>query len=323
MIDRCKQTLVKLALEPEWEAKFEPQSDGFRPERGTHDAIAAISQAIKHQPVFVFEADIEGAFDNVRHDVVLNKLNTYPALRQALAVWLKAGVMDGDISCPTEKGLPQGSGLSPLLLNVALHGMATVVAPGGPSNAHKGERPLLVRYADDIVLLHSHLQELQQAIQRVTQWLAIMGLHFHPRKTHISHTLIPFQGNVGFDFLGFTLRQIAISKTPTFQTVLTPTDEAKRRHFTTIEHRLHQLQTASQAQVIKERNPLIGGWAAYYKGVTSLAQYDDLLWHMLIHWAKQRHPNQERRWLLHCYWRRIGQQWVFATPEGTHLRTYS
>src|SRR2546421_10775628 len=96
MIDRCKQALVKLALEPEWEARFEPHSYGFRPGRSTHDAIAAILVAIERQPSFVFDADIEEAFDSINQAVVLDKLQTYPALRQAINAWLTAGVVDGN-----------------------------------------------------------------------------------------------------------------------------------------------------------------------------------------------------------------------------------
>src|SRR6266581_8145183 len=171
MIDRCKQALVKLALEPEWEAKFEPHSYGFRPGRSTHDAIAAILVAIERHPCFVFDADIEGAFDNVNQAVILDKLQTSPVLRQAINAWLKAGVMDGNIYLPTRKGIAQGGVLSPLLMNVALHGMEAVVTEGF-ANGHAREQPLLVRYADDFVILHADLKELQQIARRLRHWLA-------------------------------------------------------------------------------------------------------------------------------------------------------
>ena len=87
--------MVKLALEPEWEAKFEPNSYGFRPARSCHDAIEAIFTAIKHKPRYVLDADIKGCFDNISHDALLEKVNTYPKLRRIIKQWLKAGVMDG------------------------------------------------------------------------------------------------------------------------------------------------------------------------------------------------------------------------------------
>ncbi len=112
MIDRCKQALVKLALEPEWEVRFEPHSYGFRPGRSAHDAIAAIVVAIERQPMFVFDADIEEAFDHINQAVILDKLQTYPALRQAIHAWFTAGVMDGDAYSPSETGIAQGGVLS-------------------------------------------------------------------------------------------------------------------------------------------------------------------------------------------------------------------
>ncbi len=108
MMDRCKQALVKLALEAEWETRFEPHSYGYRPGRGARDAIAAILRMIERQPCFVFDADIEGAFDNVSQEVVLDKLQTFPALRRVINAWLSAGVIDGNTFSTSEKGIAQG-----------------------------------------------------------------------------------------------------------------------------------------------------------------------------------------------------------------------
>src|SRR5438067_1710306 len=216
MIDRCKQALAKLALEPEWEVRFEAHSYGFRPGRGTHDAIAAILVAIERHPTFVFDADIEEAFDSVNQAVVLDKLQTYPALRQVIHAWLTAGVVDGNTYSPSEMGIAQGGVLSPLLMNVALHGMEAVITDGS-YNGHSREQPLLVRYADDFVLLHADLKELQQVVRRVKHWLATLGLQFHVHKTRITHTLTPYQGQVGFNFLGFGIHQEVVEKMPVGQ----------------------------------------------------------------------------------------------------------
>src|SRR3989454_5335345 len=213
MIDRCKQALVKLALEPEWEVQFEAHSYGFRPGRSTHDAIAAILVAIERHPTFVFDADIEGAFEFMNQAVVLDKLQTYPALRQAIHSWLTAGVVDGGIYSPSETGIAQGGVLSPLLMNIALHGMEAIVTEGF-AKSHARDQPLLVRYADDFLILHTDLKELQQAVRRVKHWLATMGLHLHAHKTRITHTLTPYQVQGGFDLLGFSIRQEIVAETP-------------------------------------------------------------------------------------------------------------
>ena len=123
MYDRALQALVKLALEPEWEAVFEPNSYGFRPGRSCHDAIQAIHSNIKQKPRYVLDADIAKCFDRINHGKLLEKLNTFPTLRKQIRAWLKAGVMDGEKLFPTEVGMPQGGVCSPILANIALHGM--------------------------------------------------------------------------------------------------------------------------------------------------------------------------------------------------------
>src|SRR5579883_3222814 len=209
MLDRCKQALVKLALEPEWEARFEAHSYGYRPGRGAHDAIAAILAATRRRPMYVFNADIEKAFDTLSQAVILEKLQTYPALREAITAWLKAGVIDAGTYFPSNTGIPQGGALSPLLLNVALHGMEAVV-----TNHMAREQPLLVRYADNFVILHTDPGILHQTTRRVRSWLSTLGLQLSAHKTHFAHTLMPFQGEVGFDFLGFHLHQEPCEKRP-------------------------------------------------------------------------------------------------------------
>jgi RNA-directed DNA polymerase len=331
MIDRCKQSLVKMALEPDWEVRFEPHSYGFRPNRGAHDALAALLVALEGQPAFVLSADLEQAFDRVSQTAILEKLQTTPFLRKMIGVWLKAGVMDGGIFFPSEQGIPQGGALSPFLLNIALHGMETVAAEGATNDP-----PLLVRYADNFVILHADLAVLQQAVRRVRHWLATLGLQLNQRKTAMAHTLTPFQGRSGFDFLGFHLSQEALEKpfqgdrarssVRNIKTMVTPSEEADRRHQFALEQRLQLVQNAPQAQVIAELNPLIRGWAAYYNGLVHtslLGRYDELIEQHLLTWASQRHPGKDRAWLLAHYWRNEdGQRRIFATADGAQLHPY-
>ncbi len=113
MLDRAHQALVKAALAPEWEAKFEPNSYGFRPGRGCHDAIEAIFTSVGYKEKYVLDADIQGCFDNIAHEPLLDKLNTYPAMRRAIKGWLNAGVRVGFTEEPTDKGTPQGGVITP------------------------------------------------------------------------------------------------------------------------------------------------------------------------------------------------------------------
>ena len=105
-MDRARQALAKMALEPEWEAVFEPNSYGFRPGRSCHDAIEQIFTAMRKEK-YVLEADIKGCFDNIAHEALLDKIND-PELRPILRKWLKAGIMDQGVFQETEQGTPQG-----------------------------------------------------------------------------------------------------------------------------------------------------------------------------------------------------------------------
>src|SRR6266487_1926005 len=132
MHDRGTQALAKMALEPAWEAKFEPNSFGFRPGRSCHDAIGAIFTAISKKDKYVLDADIKGCFDHIDQRALLTKLGGYPALHHVCKAWLKAGILTEGVFEPTEKGIPQGGVISPLLANIALHGMETAVRAAFP-----------------------------------------------------------------------------------------------------------------------------------------------------------------------------------------------
>ena len=156
VVDRALQALVLAALEPEWEARFEPKSYGFRPGRGCHDAIGAIYSALSgHNPsrVWVLDADLTAAFDRVAHHHLLAALGGFPA-RDLVEQWLKAGMVDRGRFASTEEGTPQGGVISPLLFNVALHGMESAAGVGYFTSGRDAgsavpNSPVLVRYADD------------------------------------------------------------------------------------------------------------------------------------------------------------------------------
>src|SRR5215510_12335805 len=127
MANRAGQVLVTAALEPKWEGRFEPNSYGFRPGRSCQDALRAIYNAVRHQAKYVLDADIEKCFDRICHEELLTKVHTSPTLRRQLKAWLKVGVLDHGEWFPTPAGTIQGAPISPLLANVALHGLETVI----------------------------------------------------------------------------------------------------------------------------------------------------------------------------------------------------
>ena len=236
MNDRARQALVKLGMEPEWEARFEANSYGFRPGRSTHDAIEAIFNFVSRKAKYVLDADISKCFDRINHEALLKKINTFPSLHQTVKSWLKSGVFDDGQWFPSNEGTPQGGVLSPLLANIALHGLETIITKHFPSR----KSPALVRYADDFVVIHEDLEVVKKCQQIITDWLAEMGLTLHPEKTQITHTLYPHEGKRGFDFLGFNVRQYPVGKYKTgkdphgvpqgFKTLIKPSAESIRRH---------------------------------------------------------------------------------------------
>jgi len=344
MEDRARQALAKLALEPEWEAKFEPNSYGFRPGRSCHDAIEAIYRNIRLTPKYVLDADITKCFDRINHEALLKNLGTFSSLRRVVKAWLKAGVLDGKEMFPTAEGTPQGGVISPLLANIALHGLETAVQEAFPKNRPlKTEgrwvpwQPTVIRYADDFVILHRDLDAIKHAKEVVAEWLKGMGLEMKPSKTRITHTLQEIDGNVGFDFLGFHARQyprgpsscirIPRTGTPTgFTPSIRPSKESQKRFLAEIREIVRANRAVSQVRLIRLLNPVIRGWGNYFSKVVSkdvFGRLDALIFQKLKAWAYYRHPNKGRRWIMAKYWSFSDDRWVFGIRDRIKLITLS
>lgn len=334
MLERCKQALAKLGLEPEWEARFEPNSYGFRPGRACQDAIDAIFLSIKHKTKYVLDADIKGCFDNINQEALIQKLNTYPYMRRLIKGWLKAGIIDNGVFDKTEVGTPQGGVISPLLANIALHGMEEAIKR---IKCKGKEKPILIRYADDFVVFHSKQEIVEERSKQVTEFLSDIGLWLSPTKTRITHTFTPHEGQVGFDFLGFTIRQYPVGKHQAgynaqgkplgFKTIIQPSIEARKRHMKSIGETIRKYASAPQETVISELNPKTRGWANYYRTVQatrSFAKCDNQLWAQLWRWSVRRHPNKGRKWVKRKYWQKDGNKnWAFNTSDGKYkIRTH-
>jgi RNA-directed DNA polymerase len=328
MPDRAHQCLIKLALEPEWEAHFEPNSYGFRPGRCAQDAKEAIFNAIRYQPKFVLDADISGCFDNISHTALLQKLHSYPVIQRTVKAWLKAGIMEDGGFHETLKGTPQGGVASPLLMNIALHGIETAIRE---AFSYREGAPQLVRYADDLVVLHPTEAGVQKAKHLLETWLSTMGLELKPSKTRITHTLQEYPGQVGFDFLGWTIRQFPVGKTHTgknprgrplgFKTIITPSKEAIKRHAADMKVVIDRNHHAPQEKLIEELNRVNRGWANYHRRTAASKTFhacDHLLYLQLKRWAKRRHPNKGGHWIANKYWHvDEGQGWQFRSQQAT------
>ena len=284
LIERVKQMLVKLALEPEWEAIFENGTYGFRTGRGAHDAIEAIFKSIRCKSKYVLDADISKCFDKISQEKLLDKLKTFPTLHRQIKAWLRSGVvMDGQLF-PTPEGTPQGGVISPILALIALQGLETAVRkcvnPGGDAQKELS----VVFYADDFVILHPSLLVIEQCKLAAKEWLQEMSLELNSSKTRISHTLNPHEGNVGFDFLGFQLRQYPVGKHHAgrtthgerlgFKTIIKPSKSKIAAHIEQIKQTVRAYKTSPQEALIIKLNPLIRGWSNYYSTVVSKRAFE-------------------------------------------------
>jgi RNA-directed DNA polymerase len=328
--DRAQQARVRNALEPEWEARFEPRSYGFRPGRSCHDAIVAIHQALKGdgcQRVWVLDADLASAFDRIDHDHLLDQIGLFPARKQ-IRQWLKAGVIDQGRYAPTEDGVPQGGVVSPLLLNIALHGMEQAAgvryrAAHGINVGARHASPVLIRYADDYVALCHSREQAEQVQQRLAEWLAPRGLALNEAKTQIVHA------STGFDFLGFNVRRYHTAQGG--KLLIKPSKDAMVKIRQRLSSEVRALRGADPLDVIRRLNPIIRGWAAYYRpSVASEAfhRLDNHLWPLLYKWARRRHPRKSRRWVATRYFGQFNKarqdRWVFGDRDsGAYLHRFA
>ena len=271
IIDRCLQMMVKNALEPSWEARFEGCSYGFRPGRDGHDAIEKIFRLARphKRKKWVLDADIRGAFDNIDHDYLLETIGPAPA-RELIKQWLKAGYVDQGTFHPTEAGTPQGGVISPLLANIALHGMEAALGVKHRRGQIVGSRAL-VRYADDFCVFCESREDAEAARDCLEAWLKVRGLEFSSEKTRIVHL------TEGIDFLGFHIRLYPVSTTKTgWKLLTTPSKKSIQKHRDQMKEEWQAVRGWSIRKVLWKLNPIIRGWANYFRTGTAKATFRSL-----------------------------------------------
>jgi RNA-directed DNA polymerase len=316
--DRTMQALVKFALEPEWESRFEANSYGFRPGRCTMDAVSAIHKTML-QPgssEWILDADISACFDEINHEALLARL---PVFKGVIRSWLKAGVIELGRWTQGESGTPQGGVISPLLANIALHGMerlfgsetksGTRIKPGKRTGLNRGVS--LIRYADDFVVTAPSSEILEtHVIPRLKGFLSERGLSLSAAKTRVVHI------SDGFDFLGFTIRRFGKAL------LTTPQKQKTLEHLARIKAFLKRNGHTSAGVVIQNLAPVIRGWSNYYRyGASSITfrKADHRVWQLLWKWARRRHPNKSARWVRAKYFRNDGY-WTFFENKAQLVR---
>ena len=349
MYDRALQGVVKAAIEPEWESKFEPNSYGFRPGRSCHDAIKQIKNCLVSKAKYVLDADIAQCFDRINHQELLTRLGVQGKVRRQIAAWLKSGVIDQGVFTAISEGTPQGGVISPLLANIALHGLEYQILKEFPRMSHRHREtwfhkkgsdfnpPNIIRYADDFVVLHEDKSVVQRCREIISEWLHGIGLELKPEKTRLTHSFInehSEDGDAGFDFLGHHIQQYPAGKYRSvkntkgkilgFVTLITPSKKASKVHQEKIKSSILKHRSSPQAALIKDLNPIIRGWANYYsnsdiKRVGESSNQDNLTYLKLRRWAKRRCLSSSAG--HYKYWHSEGgRHWVFST--GTDANSF-
>ena len=305
MKDRIIQAIIKTVLEPESEARFEPHSYGFRPNRCTMDAIAHIYKDLgwSESGEWVLDADISKCFDSIAHEPLLQRI---PVFKQIITDWLKAGVLQSGTLTETLTGTPQGGIISPLLANIALDGLERLFS--------KHYWVHVIRYADDFVIIAPSKGLIETfVLPKVTRFLAERGLQLNLAKTHIIHR------TRGFNFLGFTLKYFNTGKKPMMLV------KAQRSRLPGILQKIKAvfktvLYTPLE-QVLEKVNTIIRGWVQYYQYTNDRKIFSYLsrkIWEMTWRILRHEHPSKSKKWIYkHYYQQRQPRKWVLAKERAT------
>lgn len=323
--DRVVQASVTLVLEPILEADFLPCSYGFRPRRRAHDVIAEARYLATRSYEWIVEGDIAACFDEIAHPALMDRLRNRIADKRVLALvkaFLKAGILgqDGGLR-ESNTGVPQGGILSPVLANVALAVLDEDIAqiPGGPRStpSQRATRRAkgmgnyrLIRYADDWLLMVSGTREhAEQMRERAAAVLASMGLRLSAEKTKITHI------DEGLDFLGWRIQRHRKQGTNRYYVYTYPSRKSIKAVTLKVKTICRRNVNQPLQTLIRQLNPALRGWCAYFRPGVSAAAFSDLANYTLgriIRWARRKHRRITVKTIRRHY---CNHGWWPTTPE--------
>lgn len=325
MKDRAMQALYLLALEPVAETTADRNSYGFRPHRSCADAIEQVFNNLnrKTSATWVLEGDIKGCFDNISHKWLLEHI---PMDKRILRSWLNAGFMEKGRLFTTDAGTPQGAPCSPVLANMCLDGLETILTNRfgrkGTAKASKS-KVNYVRYADDFIVTGISREILESEVKPlITAFMQERGLLLSEEKTTVTHI------NDGFDFLGQNVRKYK------GKLLIKPSKHNLKMFLNKIRATIEDNKTAKTDTLIKRLNPLIRGWTNYHQHVVAAETFRYVnfqLWKKIWRWCLRRHPSRGKRWIRRKYfdenWRlhskdADGHRWVLYKASTTPIRRH-
>ena len=321
MIDRALQALVLLCLDPIVEEKSDLYSFGFRKFRGTDDAVQRIRTILdkSSRPEWLWDVDISKCFDKIAHKFLREQLKVILCKKgnEFIRKWLKAPIIDNGIKIIPKEGTPQGNLISPLLCNIALNGLENVVRKGLPDPSTTAGRKLkgswVVRYADDFVVTSKTYDKLvNEHIPGIIKFLAKRGLTISSEKSKIINLK-----EQGFTFLGWHIElkkrnfKENKAKSDPYVLIIKPEKEKIKNFKRRVKKEFRLSQNRSIEALIRKLNPILKGWANYYRSsyhsqevFQSIAHYVYQRWWI---WARKKHRRRSKRWIYSKY--------VFTTPK--------
>jgi group II intron reverse transcriptase/maturase len=318
--DRVVMAAARIVLEPIFEADFLPTSYGFRPGLSAHHALETIRRTVNWRgKAWALDADIRSCFDEIDHDALLAALQRRVCDRRMLKLlrgWLRAGVFEGGIVSAIEAGTPQGSPLSPLLANIALHVLDEAWQGGGQRLG------VLARYADDLVILCATHEQAEEARELVAAVLDELGLRLQPEKTRIAHLA---RGAEGFTFLGFEHRMRESWKRPgPWYLQKWPSRQAMASIRGKVRDRTDRRYAGLPLEwAVEDLNRVLRGWGNYFRYGNSGQKFDQIDTYVnerLAILASAKHGLKGRNWVTrfnHGWATKLGIYRLSGTVRST------
>lgn len=304
IVDRVYQNVFKNALEPQWEEKFEMTSYGFRPKRSTHDAMSDLFVKLSKGSIkgWIFEGDFKGCFDNLNHQHIMSCIKNFPN-KTIIQKWLESGYIDDKVFHKTEKGTPQGGIISPLLANIALHGMEDEIGVRYVHTTRQGATLYpnsvgLVRYADDFVIVCPSKEEAEGMYEKLQPYLEKRGLELAHDKTRVVHI------SEGFDFLGFNFRQYPTKDG--MRLFIKPSKDSVKEAKRKIKEIFIWAKGREVSILIERLNQTIRGIANYWSPTVAKKIFRDIDNYILkrtLIYLKQRHHRKSIKWIRQRYFK--------------------